>query len=133
MCHDSMTCANDSLSVGCIYTCDLMLLVNVKCRSSTKLSVSSAAVIAFAGADSTKWWVVIFSLLLELFVRFCSWLYVHWKSVAEQGLFQWQSICVGILTLRLEPGNWKWTELAVPYFQTLSVSYLDCIGVSSVN
>ena len=37
-----MTCADDSLSVECIYTCELMSPVNVKCSINTKILVPSA-------------------------------------------------------------------------------------------
>ena len=45
---------DDSLSVGDIYTCDLMSLLNVKCSSNTKILMSSAPMIAFVGDGATK-------------------------------------------------------------------------------
>ena len=119
-CSNIMICANDSLSVGCIYSCDLMSPVSEKCSSYTKITL----------VRNELWYC---QLLLELFVSFHNRIYVHWKSVAEQDLFPVTFNLRGNINIAFATKSLKinWINCSL-FSDTFSITSLDCIGVSSV-
>ena len=128
-----MTCADDSLSVGCICICDLMSPMNVKCSSNTNILVSSTTTITFVGADATKWWIMIVSASFWVFHEFPQWDICPLKICSEAGSF---SVTINLrwiinIAFATRIMKMKWISCSL-FSDTFSITSLDCIDVSSV-
>ena len=82
--------------------------------------------LAFVRADTTNWLIMVMSAFSWVVHKFLQWDICPLKICSRAGSFP-VTICVGILTLHLQQGHWKSTELAAPYFKTLSVSHIKIV------